>query len=531
MKKSRRAVLKGLSAGVAGAYLAGSAGVAAQEAKAGQQGAAKRPKQRITSQQKFDPSSIAPYAGDHRAVYQHIDQNLKEHIGHLQRWIKQPSVSALNHGIREMAQMLRDDLRGLGFKDAELVPTKGHPGVWGHHDAGAKNTLVVYMMYDVQPVEPSDWKTPPFAAELAQTELGTVLRGRGAVNQKGPQRAFLNAVSAILATDGKLPVNLMVVAEGEEEQGSPNFPEVIAKYESRLRGATGALFPFPSQDPTGAAELSLGVKGILYMHFESVGGAHGGPTRAEIHGSLKAIADSPTWRMVQALASLTSPDGNTIRVPGYYDAIRPPNEEEQALFASVLANWDDPTARKELGVQRWIDGMTPEEAAAEMAFNTTLNVDGLWSGYTGEGTKTILPHKANAKVDSRLVPNQKPEEAVKLIRAHLDAQGFTDVKITKWDGYPPAQTSVKSALVQSGIAVMNKRKLKVSVAPRIGGSAPYYVFTDRLKLPILPFGLGHGSGAHAPNEYLVIEPTQDSKVAGLAEIEKGYVDLLYALGG
>lgn len=485
----------------------------------------------VTSTESFSAADVPRYTGSHTAAYEYIDRNQAVHLEHLRRWVKQPSVSAQNTGIAEMAGMLIDDLRKLGFQEAELVPTAGHPGVWGFFDAGAERTLAVYMMYDVQPVEPKDWKVPPFDGAVVDHELGRVLMARGAVNQKGPERAFLNALEAIRATAGKLPVNLMVVAEGEEELGSPHFPEIIDRYEARLRTADGVFFPIPSQRATGAVTLSLGVKGIVYFELEARGGSHGGPTRSEVHGSLKALVDAPVWRLTQALATLTSADGNTILVPGYYDAIRPLTEEEQRLVNGYLADWqeEERVTMRDLAVERWAGGVAGRESLLQFLFTTTLNIDGIWGGYTGPGVKTILPHRATAKLDSRLVPNQTPDEALRLIRAHLDAKGFTDIEIRKLSGYPPAQTSVAAPLVQAAIAVLNKHTSRLSVSPRLAGSAPYYVFTERLGLPMLPTGLGTGEGAHAPNEYLLVEPRAGSRVAGLAEMEKFYVDLLYAL--
>jgi acetylornithine deacetylase/succinyl-diaminopimelate desuccinylase-like protein len=493
---------------------------------------ARPPQFRLTTDEAFDAAAVPAYAGTHSDIYAHIDRSIPAHTSAIQRWVRQRSISAQNDGVTAMAEMLRDDLRSLGFRDAELAPTSGHPGVFGFYDAGAAKTLVVYMMYDVQPVEPEDWRVRPFDGAIVDHNLGRVLMARGATNQKGPQRAFLNALESIRAVRGTLPVNVMIVAEGEEELGSPNYQQVIDRYETRLRSAHGVLFPFNSQDTSGNVTMSLGVKGILYLELEARGSASsGGPMQAEVHGSLKAITDSPTWRLVQALSTLTAADGNSILVPGYYDSIRAPNAEEELLLNAMLRNWAarEQQMRSSLGISRWIDGLSGEQSLLRYLWSTTLNIDGLVSGYTGEGVKTILPHRAVAKIDSRLVPNQTPEEALRLIRQHLDRNGFSDIEIRQLSGYPPAQTSVSSPLVRAAIGVYNKYGYTPSVSPRLGGSAPYYVFTDRLKLPLVAGGIGHGSGAHAPNEYMVLEPKAGSRVAGLAEIEKFYVDLLFAL--
>ena len=488
-----------------------------------------RPRFHLDTSTAYSAETVAAYPGRHDPVYAHIDENLDQHIANIQRWIRQRSVSAQNDGIREMAELMRDDLTALGFQEAELVPTDGHPGVWGYYDAGAEKTLMLYMMYDVQPVNEEDWESPPFAAELVDHELGTVLMGRGATNQKGPQRAFLNAVQSIIAIDGKLPVNLMVAAEGEEELGSPHYPQVIDQYEDRLQEAVGAIFPFNSQLPDGSMSMILGVKGIIYFELEAKGGPNGGPMQAEIHGSYKALVDSPVWRLVQALSTLVSEDGNTILVADYYAGVRPPNAQEQELLNGVLATNNEEQIKAALSVERWIDGMTGADALLELLFTPTLNIDGLWAGYTGEGVKTILPHMATAKVDSRLPPGIDPDEALAKIRAHLDANGFTDIEMRILSAYPAAQTSVDAAMVQAAIGVANKYAGKVAVNPRIAGSAPFYQFTERLGIPMVPYGIGYGTGAHAPNEFMLIDPKPGSDVAGLADIEKSYVDFLYSL--
>ncbi|MDH3746763.1 MAG: M20/M25/M40 family metallo-hydrolase [Gammaproteobacteria bacterium] len=491
--------------------------------------APERPVFELTTDEAYDLGTIGAYPDDHAEIYDYIDANIDAHLRALQRWLRQPSISAQNVGIEQMAEMLRGDLENLGFQEAKLVPTDGHPGVWAYYDAGNEKTLVVYLMYDVQPVDPEDWQSPPFAANLVDHDLGKVLMARGATNQKGPQRAFLNALESIIAVDGSLPVNVMIAAEGEEELGSPHYHQIVDRYFDRLKTADAALFPFNSQRPDGNISVILGVKGILYVEMTATGGSWGGPADAEIHGSYKAIVDSPVWRLIKALSSLTSPDGNTILVSGYYDGIVPPTAEESLLINAAIEQRDDVQLQELLGVSRWIDGKTGNDAAIELLYQPTLNIDGIWSGYTGEGVKTILPHTASAKVDSRLPPGLDPDEALAKIRHHLDSNGFDDISIEKLSAYPASQTSIETPEVRAALGVFKKYASGVAVQPRIAGSAPFYQFTDRLGLPLIPAGMGFGTGAHAPNEIMLIEPGDGVPVAGLAEIEKAYVDFIYAL--
>jgi acetylornithine deacetylase/succinyl-diaminopimelate desuccinylase-like protein len=492
-------------------------------------GTPKRPTFELTTDAAYDLSTIEPYTGDHQAVYDYIDAHEFDHLTAIQRWLRQPSISAQNEGVLEMAEMLRGDLESMGFQEAELVPTDGHPGVWGYYDAGADKTLAVYFMYDVQPVNPEDWDSPPFDAAIVDHKLGKVIMARGATNQKGPERAFLNALESIIAVDGKLPVNIMIAAEGEEELGSPHYSQIIDAYEERLQTADGVLFPFNSQVPDGNINMILGVKGIVYFEMSAQGGDWGGPSRAEIHGSYKAIVDSPVWRLIKALSLLTSPDGNTILVPGYYDGIRAPTEEESMLINAGLEQIHDTQLQEILSVSRWIDDKTGADAIVELLYQPTLNIDGIWSGYTEDGVKTILPHKATAKVDSRLPPGLDPDEALAKIRAFLDTNGFDDIEIRKLGGYPASQTSVDTPAVQAALSVFMKYADDVTVKPRVAGSAPFYQFTDRLGLPLVPTGMGFGTGAHAPNEIMLIAPAEDVPVAGLADIEKAYADFIYSL--
>ncbi|RFF33023.1 M20/M25/M40 family metallo-hydrolase [Wenzhouxiangella sediminis] len=505
-------------------------GLSAAIALAGDDRAGIRPAYEFDTQEAFDSGQIPAYAGAHDAVHDRIDADIERHIGELQRWVRQRSISAQDDGIDAMAGMLAGDLRRLGFAEVDIVETDGHPGVFGHYDAGAEKTLVVYMMYDVQPVEDNWQIDDPFAGELVETELGTVLMARGATNQKGPERAFLNALDAIIATEGTLPVNLYVVAEGEEELGSTHFDQVLAPYADRLREADGAYFPMNLQGSGGSVSLNLGVKGIVYFELRSAGGDWGGPRDNEIHGSYKAVVDAPALRLVNAIASMTSADGNTVLIDGWYEGLRGPTPEEQRLINGMVERDAFAGLQESLGVERWVQDLESRDLVLRYLFEPTLNINGIWSGYTGEGGKTILPQVATAKIDSRLPPGREPEQVWRMIRDHLDRHGYADLEIVQIEGrgYPAASTSVESGLVRTAISVFNRYGHPPAVSPWLAGSAPFYQFTDHLDLPFVFGGLGHGAGAHAPDEFMLIHPAEGVHAAGLAEVEKFYADLLFA---
>lgn len=463
-----------------------------------------------------------------QTAHGYIDAHLPQHIARIQEYIRQPSVSAENRGIKECAELTRQYLAEAGCQETAIVPTPGHPAVWGALDAGARKTLAVYWMYDVQPVNENEWTTPPFEARVVPApgwgDGARMVRGRGAANQKGPERAFLNALEAIRAT-GKLPVNLMFICEGEEELGSPNLPFAVAKYRDRLAKANGVLFPTATLGRDGRASFSLGNKGIVYMELESAGGPQGGPKNAEVHSSTKAQVDSPVWRLVQALASMTDPSGNVIRIEEFRSAIRKPTVRENELYERFVAGYDEAAAKRALGIDRFVDGVDKREALRRLWFEPSLNIDGVWAGYTGPATKTILPHKANAKVDFRLVPDQRAEDVAKIVRRHLDRHGFTDIKINWWNGYDPSQSDPDSDLVRAAMDVCRSLKVPTQISLRLAGSAPHYLFTRDLKLPLLGFGLGHGGGAHSKDEFLIVDAVPPAR--GLAFYEKSFVDLLY----
>src|SRR5215831_18797221 len=259
-------------------------------------------------------------------IWAQIEKRHDEAVQRLQHWIRQPSIAAENRGMTEGCDLTIQMLREAGFAQVTKVPTDGQPGIFAVVDAGAPRTLGVYFMYDVKQVDPAEWSSPPFEAALVdKAGLGKIIVGRGAVNQKGPEATFLAALQALRGAGRKPPVNFVFVAEGEEEIGSPHFPQVVHKPEvlSALKKCEGVFMPFPAQGLDGQVTITLGAKGVVELELVSSGERWGRGPRLDIHSSNKARVDSPAWHLVQALATLVSADGNTPAIEGYADKARP----------------------------------------------------------------------------------------------------------------------------------------------------------------------------------------------------------------
>lgn len=467
---------------------------------------------------------------DLQAIHRHIERHEQAHIARIQEFLRQPSISAENRGIRECALLLNSYYEALGCREAEIVETDGHPAVWAYYDAGAKRTIVNYRMYDVQPVAGEEWSSPPFEARIVkQPPFGDVILARGAFNSKGPYRAWLNALESVIAVEGTLPVNVMFVVEGEEEIGSPHLPQVIAKYADRLKTADAVLIAGAGQSRNGQVQMTLGHKGIVYFEMECSGEAWGrGPRQRDIHSSFKAVADSPAWRLVQALATMTSPDGNRVLVDGWYDRVAGPSPDDLRLVDDLVTKFDPDAWREIHKIDVFTDDARGRELILNYLYATTLNIDGIWGGYTGAGTKTVLPHRVTVKCDVRLVPNQESREIVPMIRAHLERHGYPDIQIRQLSGYEWSRTSVNQPVVQAVLSVYKKYGVEdVVIWPTSAGSSPMCLFSGPpLGLPVVRGGLGHGGRNHSPDEYLVIEG--NDRVAGLVKAEKSYVDMVYA---
>ena len=465
-------------------------------------------------------------------VWTEIEKRHNESVQRLQSWIRQPSIAAENRGVNEGCDLTISFLRDAGFGEATKIPTDGQPGIFATLDAGAPRTVGLYFMYDVKQVDPAEWSSPPWDAALVEKPgLGTVLIGRGAVNQKGPEAAFLAALHAIRGAGRRLPVNLVLVAEGEEEIGSPHFPQIVRRPEvlAALGHCQGIFMPSAEQDLDGKVINTLGAKGVIEVELVSSGERWGRGPRHDIHSSNKARVDSPAWHLVEALVTLVSPDGNQPAIEGFADKARPLSAAEKAMISNAARRLDEQVAKKQLAVDHWVHDVSWQQALELLMSRPTVNIEGLVGGYTGPGGKTILPHRAVAKLDLRLVPDMKATEALSALKAHLAKHGFGDIEVNMTGGYDPNSTPADAALIRAMTAVYERDGIDPVLLPRSAGSWPGYVFTgDPLHLAAGHFGLGHGSGAHAPDEYYVIE-SKNPQVQGMDGAARSFVSYLYEL--
>ena len=281
------------------------------------------------------------------------------------------------------------------------------------------------------------------------------------------------------------------------------------------------------QELDGQVTMTLGAKGVIECELVSSGEKWGRGPRKDIHSSNKARLDSPAWHLVEALVTLVSPDGNTPAIEGFADKARPLSTEEKAMIASAASRLDEQVAKRQMGVDHWVHDVSWQEALELWQSRPTVNIEGLVGGYTGPGGKTILPHFAVAKLDLRLVPDMKADEALATLKAHLAKHGFSDIEVNMTGGYDPNSTSADAPLIRAQVAFYRGKGIDPIILPRSAGSWPGYVFTgDPLHLAAGHFGMGHGSGAHAPDEYYVIE-SKNPKVQGMDGAVRSFVKYLY----
>lgn len=425
----------------------------------------------------------------------YLEAHLDASIAELSRLVAQPSVGAQNWGLAECAQLVAQMLERRGFA-VEIIPTEGAPVVFAERQGRSQKTLLIYNHYDVQPPEPLElWDSPPFEPSLRDG----VLYGRGVSDDKGQLVARLHAIDALLDAGNELPCTIKFVIEGEEETSSTHLTDFIMQNKARLQ-ADACLWEFGGVDHREMPMQYLGLRGICYVELsvESLS--------TDCHSGMGgSIFPNAAWRLVWALNTLKGPD-ERILLPGFYDRVIPPSPRDRALFEALPDVADE--YKKRYGVKEFIKGLKggTELHIAEV-FEPTCTICGLTSGYQGPGSKTVLPARASAKVDFRLVPDQRPDEVLDQLRRHLDDGGFSDVQITYLGGDRPARTDPDNPVVELIVRTAEPvYGVPMQIVPMVGGSGPSHPFVHDLNLPVVTAGAGHpGSLAHAPNENLRLD--------------------------
>ncbi|MGZ3626130.1 MAG: M20/M25/M40 family metallo-hydrolase [Ktedonobacteraceae bacterium] len=410
---------------------------------------------------------------------------------------RQPSVVAQNLGMAEMADLVETLLGEIGFQTQRLYAEGAPPAIYGELRGRSDYTILLYNHYDVQPPEPLElWHSPPFEPTVRDGKL----YARGVSDNKAEIASRLIAIRAIRTVYGELPITLRWIIEGEEEIGSPHFGAIAKTYSSLLQ-ADGCLWEGSGFDSTNRPHLGLGTKGLLYVQLDIQG------TGIDAHSGSAPILPSAAWRLVQALATLRSPEGQ-ILIPGFYDAVLPPSV---AQLSAILDQPDqDAELREAYKVEHFVDNLSGADLRERSAFTPTCNIAGLVSGYTGEGSKTVLPAKAMAKIDFRLVPEQNPDDILTKLQAHLTSAGYSDIHITAFGKADPVVTPIDDAIVKRIATIAESfADKRPSITPIAGGTLPFlgdlrrYVGVPGLAAPDNP--VYWGCGAHAPNEHIRLD--------------------------
>lgn len=475
-----------------------------------------------------------------------------KHIPEIQRFIKQPSVSADGNGIKETAEMLMKKIQELGGKNVQLADmTKGdfgHPHIYGELIVDdSLPTIVFYSMYDVQPVFPEKWiyddkKIDPFGAEIIDYEWspgysGKCLVGRGVTNQKGPTIAFFNVLESYKEVTGSLPVNILFALEGEEELGSIHMKAFLNEYKEKIKAFKPKLMYFPAfwERFNGDMSYVLGVRGIIPLKVKCKGGSWGGPIGRNLHSSLSGIVENPAFKLMEFITSLKDDETNTILVPGIMNdpKIVNPSEEDEELIKEFLPKVNFEDYKRDLSVAklRSLEGkeLSGRDMVVQQLFKPGISVNGIEGGYYGDGSMTIIPTEVKANLDIRLPPFQEMDYVKECYRKYIKENWpMIEFEFGK-GGYESAKVSPNDPIIKLTKKMFESFNKTVISPPLLAGSAPFSIFQSVLHIPFVIGGIGHSGRAHSPLEYAVIKSNKP-EVGGIIDNELFVAKLLEQYG-
>lgn len=433
-------------------------------------------------------------------IISYIDNNKERYLKELKQLLAIPSISTspeYKAEVRRCAEWVANHLKSIGMARVKIFPTAGHPVVYAEWlNAPGKPTVLMYGHYDVQPVDPLElWTSPPFEA----TVRGDNLYARGSADDKGQIFIHFKSIEAYMNNIGSLPVNLKMLIEGEEEVGSKHLAPFVEKHKEMLK-ADLVVISDTSMFAKGVPSVCYGLRGLSYMQVDLVG-----PNRDLHSGSFGGSIHNPIQALSEIIAQLRDENGK-VTIPGFYDDVRPLTKKEREAYRKLP--WDNRKYAKDLGVKQ-LYGEKGFTTLERLWARPTLECNGIWGGFTGEGAKTVLPSKASAKISMRLVPDQTAEKIAKLFEKHIKkiAPKTVEVSVRYLHGGEAVLVPIESPGIQAAVAALEKGFGKKPLYQREGGSIPIVVqFKKLLGLDTVLLGFGlPDENAHAPNEFLNLD--------------------------
>jgi acetylornithine deacetylase/succinyl-diaminopimelate desuccinylase-like protein len=435
-----------------------------------------------------------------KEVIEYIEQNADRYLEELNEFLKIPSVSTdpeCKKDVNDAAEFVAGQLHAAGMERVEIFPTEGHPIVFGERAAQPDNpTVLIYGHYDVQPVDPIElWESKPFEPTVRQGEL----YARGAADDKGQVFIHFKSAEAFMNTVGRIPVNIKYLIEGEEEIGSPHLDPFI-EANQKLLEADVVMVSDTAMFARGVPSICYALRGLIYFQLDLEGAS------TDLHsGSFGGAVVNPAFELARILAQMKDETGR-VTIPDFYDPVRDLSDREHQEFARLP--FHKAAYMKAIGIQEFSgeEGYSPLE---QLWTRPTFEVNGLSSGFSGEGAKTVLPARAMAKVSMRLVPDQDPDQIADLFEGHVRrlAPSSVDLKITRMHGGKPWVASLEHPALLATARAIKKGFGKDPVFQREGGSIPVVAtFAELMKIPSVLMGIGlPDENAHAPNEKLNLE--------------------------
>lgn len=426
---------------------------------------------------------------------EYVDKNLDKFIGSLKEICSIPSISAKNEGIEESAAKIAEIMESSGIGSRILRIEGANPLVYGEYKPESyEKTIIFYNHYDVQPADPLEqWESPPFKPTIRDGKIFA----RGVADNKGNIIARIKAVESILKIKGDLPVAVKFLFEGEEEVGGVSLPKYVDKYRELFKADVG-VWESGDRHETERPAIKLGYKGMAYFDISVKG-----PDK-DVHSGRAGLIPNPIWRLMQFLSSLRDKSGR-ILIKGFYDDMDKIEKKDVELLEKIP--FDDELILEKYGLKKFEGGVSGLNALKSLYLKPTCNIDGIYSGYGGASSKTIVPSSASAKLDFRFLPGQRTENLARNLQKHVIKYGFEDINIKYLYGYESAKTSASSGEVEV-ICEATKRTygMEPLIYPLSIGSSPIYNFINKLNIPTVSVGVEYwGSLVHSPNENIRIE--------------------------